>query len=525
MKLIDLDNLNRAIDSYNEKAKKTFAAKSHGTHLTLGTTSSTAFRGDYGNTAYKHSQSAHAPSNAQKNSDITKAEIEAKLTGTITSHAHNILTTKADNYKDNSALPSTYERGETIFFSNSPSSNKFNNLTYGLVQTLKEYGSGPAAWQFLYPYNTSNDTFYVRNAQYGTDSWRSWAEVYTSLNKPTPADIGAAAASHGTHLTIGTGASNAAAGNHTHSYLPLSGGTLTGKLKISLSSSNTGLEILNAESFFSNSTSWNDPCENETAAIKANGRIATTGDVTAWGTMKSPVFQMTNSPGEQNNIITGGNGDAASFDTHNMVIKSHWGIGFRDYQDKCRMVIDTRQGSISGQGDFYTWGKFLTESGITSNGTITANGETVCNGRAWMSDVTLSGMFLNEHKFSVDGAWTDPWEGIGCAIKAHGHIATNYTVKAGYLNTPQGEFNGWPNVSDSFIKIRTEHDGNGQGDGVTHLGYNNGDGYHHFFRGTGAMHINMHQGVQISNNFIYLAGIPLTISGNAPSIGGVWIQI
>ena len=33
----------------------------------------------------------------------------------------------------------------------------------------------------------------------------------------TPADIGAAAASHGTHLTIGTGASNAAAGNHTHS--------------------------------------------------------------------------------------------------------------------------------------------------------------------------------------------------------------------------------------------------------------------------------------------------------------------
>ena len=33
-----------------------------------------------------------------------------------------------------------------------------------------------------------------------------------------------------TILTIGTGASNAAAGNHTHSYLPLSGGTLTGRL-------------------------------------------------------------------------------------------------------------------------------------------------------------------------------------------------------------------------------------------------------------------------------------------------------
>ena len=39
--------------------------------------------------AYTHSSSAHAPSNAQKNSDITKAEIEAKLTGEIVSHSHS----------------------------------------------------------------------------------------------------------------------------------------------------------------------------------------------------------------------------------------------------------------------------------------------------------------------------------------------------------------------------------------------------------------------------------------------------
>lgn len=35
--------------------------------LALGTTSSTAFRGDYGQIAYNHSQSAHAPSNAERN--------------------------------------------------------------------------------------------------------------------------------------------------------------------------------------------------------------------------------------------------------------------------------------------------------------------------------------------------------------------------------------------------------------------------------------------------------------------------
>jgi hypothetical protein len=35
-----------------------------------------------------HVGSSHAPADAQKNSDITKAEIEAKLTGTISSHSH-----------------------------------------------------------------------------------------------------------------------------------------------------------------------------------------------------------------------------------------------------------------------------------------------------------------------------------------------------------------------------------------------------------------------------------------------------
>ena len=57
--------------------------------LQLGETSSTAYRGDRGAVAYTHSQVTHAPSDAQKNSDITKAEIEAKLTGEIESHSHN----------------------------------------------------------------------------------------------------------------------------------------------------------------------------------------------------------------------------------------------------------------------------------------------------------------------------------------------------------------------------------------------------------------------------------------------------
>lgn len=40
-------------------------------------------------TAFSHSQASHAPVDAQKNSDITKGEIEAKLTGIVSSHSHS----------------------------------------------------------------------------------------------------------------------------------------------------------------------------------------------------------------------------------------------------------------------------------------------------------------------------------------------------------------------------------------------------------------------------------------------------
>ena len=61
---------------------------STGQGVALGETSTTAYRGDRGKAAYDHSQSTHAHANAQVNSDITKEEIEAKLTGELTSHSH-----------------------------------------------------------------------------------------------------------------------------------------------------------------------------------------------------------------------------------------------------------------------------------------------------------------------------------------------------------------------------------------------------------------------------------------------------
>lgn len=64
--------------------------------LVLGENVDTAYRGDRGKIAYDHSQLTHAPSNAQKNSDITKAEIEAKLIGELSSHNHPTVSTSVN---------------------------------------------------------------------------------------------------------------------------------------------------------------------------------------------------------------------------------------------------------------------------------------------------------------------------------------------------------------------------------------------------------------------------------------------
>ena len=156
------------------------AAASHGTHLTLGTTSSTAYRGDYGNTAYTHSQAAHAPSNAQKNSDITKAEIEAKLTGHITTHTHNYIVARGNvTCETNTTRPLI--SGITMAYA-------YNNgypTNYGNVLSLS--GSGDS--QLLIGWSGTSGAHapaYIRSKRDVADAnWSDWAQIYTSAN-PQP---------------------------------------------------------------------------------------------------------------------------------------------------------------------------------------------------------------------------------------------------------------------------------------------------------------------------------------------------
>lgn len=227
------------------------AAKDHGTHLSLGTTSSTAYRGDYGNTAYKHSQAAHAPSNAQKNSDITKAEIEAKLTGAITSHTHNYAPSShghneiwvkdapfnssndtTSNWGGQGVSVSWYPDGKTI-------TNKPNN--WGFIFNI---GSGSEVHQMWF--TQASGTTYHRggNGSGWSGSWRAYLDEANFSNYAAPA-------------------------SHSHSnYLSTSGGTLSGPVQVS------------GESRFHNGN-YSDPWSGTGCAIKATGNVGLTGTLRA----------------------------------------------------------------------------------------------------------------------------------------------------------------------------------------------------------------------------------------------------
>jgi hypothetical protein len=109
-------------------------------NLSLGETSGTAYRGDRGKLAYDHSRTRHAPSNAQKNSDITKAEIEAKLTGKISSHSHNI---------ESEVLRILEKKHERGFPCNFKASNNGSSIDLSWDAVILG-GFGGLKWQLFY---------------------------------------------------------------------------------------------------------------------------------------------------------------------------------------------------------------------------------------------------------------------------------------------------------------------------------------------------------------------------------------
>lgn len=103
--------------------------------------------------AYTHSDVDHAPSDAQKNSDITKAEIEAKLTGAISTHTHAYLSSTHPAKDVTAGLITDWN----------------NAKTHSTTTTGSVHGSTTLGGNFLRLANTNTDDKYVRINYYNND--------------------------------------------------------------------------------------------------------------------------------------------------------------------------------------------------------------------------------------------------------------------------------------------------------------------------------------------------------------------
>ena len=202
---------------------------------------------------------------------------------------------KVDDSRNDNPAPNSASFTKQALTVDFKYNNKINNPTgfggnyCGLISLAPwSETSGGNGYQIAIGYNSNaHPRLAVRSADLSATSWGTWYKIYTSDDKPTPAEIGAATSSHthsnyltttgtaaaatklatartinGTNfdgianittsywgtartITIGnTGKSvngsgnvswslseiGAASSSHTHSYLPLSGGTLTGRL-------------------------------------------------------------------------------------------------------------------------------------------------------------------------------------------------------------------------------------------------------------------------------------------------------
>lgn len=131
----------------------------------------------------------------------------ATISATVLHHSHTNIPSKANlnSYTD----PGWYycpANATATTLTNCPTENAFALIVVahaGVSQTLIEYMAS---------------AFHIWTRNQYDGSWGSWAEIYTTIQKPTASEIGAAAASH-TH-------SGYAASSHNHSAANITSGTL-----------------------------------------------------------------------------------------------------------------------------------------------------------------------------------------------------------------------------------------------------------------------------------------------------------
>ncbi|ANA50277.1 long tail fiber protein distal subunit [Escherichia phage vB_EcoM-UFV13] len=86
--------------------------------------------------------------------------------------------------------------------------------------------------------------------------------------------------------------------------------------------------------------------------------------------------------------------------------------------------------------------------------------------------------------------------GISAATIINNGINSTKKLMVGY-SRDSGTTWDFPNNNQAMFTARTDIDGNNNGDGQTHIGYNSNSKMYHYFRGTGRMAVGMSQGLLV----------------------------
>ncbi|HIW33438.1 MAG TPA: hypothetical protein IAA29_11700 [Candidatus Paenibacillus intestinavium] len=104
---------------------------------------------------------------------------------TATPRFEGIDFNRSGNFKTGADLPSTYPKGETIFFCNNATGFP---AMYGTVVTIKGH-TNEACTQYFYPYNADAPIKY-RHALYNADAWLTWRILVSADDSGVVAEIG-----------------------------------------------------------------------------------------------------------------------------------------------------------------------------------------------------------------------------------------------------------------------------------------------------------------------------------------------
>lgn len=127
--------------------------------------------------------------------------------------------------------------------------------------------------------------------------------------------------------------------------------------------------------------------------------------------------------------------------------------------------------------------------GLPDNGT---------NGRYPLDSAISIGIAIGDNdtgiKWVRDGVIDLMANGISSATILNNGINSTKKLMVGY-SRDSGTTWDYPNNNQAMFTARTDVDGNNNGDGQTHIGYNSNAKMYHYFRGTGRMSVSMGEGL------------------------------